>query len=293
MTDVENAPVTTKPSISPSGLVSAGTRVKLSCNGKAKPPITSIAWFRKSKHGEVKVSEEQVYSFSVTPTEEGDYYCEATNELGSENSTTTCVDIIDAPFTPSLHVSTGNLKEHRPVTVTCSASTPCPQSQPELTWNLKKDSLRQTEKNTDGTFTTKIQKTFTLTYKHDEFIIICSARHPAAEKDNVVKTEVTLDVSYAPKDTSASFSPSDFVTEDSWVELSCSSKAKPSPTITWFKKGRKKFTKVATGIFHKVKFTQGDQYYCVAANKLGKQKSSPISLIVERKFCFLFLFSFS
>ncbi|XP_027860336.1 hemicentin-1-like isoform X3 [Xiphophorus couchianus] len=273
---VSYAPKDTKASISSSGLVSAGSRVVLSCSSRAKPP-PSFTWYRNNKDGANVVSTEQRYSFSATPAEKGDYYCKATNGVDSETSTNICIDIIDAHFTPSISISVGDLRERQSVTITCSVATPCPQSQPEFTWNLQQDSLRRTEKNTEGTFTTKIQKKITLSHKHDGYNISCSARHPADKNGNAAKAEVTLSVSYAPRNTSVSISKS----SGSWVELSCSSRGKPPPKITWFKKGPKKFTKVATGNFHKDTFTDGDQYYCVAANKLGKQKSSPISLTVK------------
>ncbi|XP_017157436.1 myelin-associated glycoprotein-like [Poecilia reticulata] len=274
---VSYAPKDTSASISPSGLVSKGSWVELSCSSRANPPITSFTWFKSSKHGAINVSEKQVYGFSATPTEEGDYYCETTNELGSENSTI-CIEITDPPLTPRINIPAGDLKEHQSVTVTCSASTPCPHSPPELTWNLQKDFLRQTEENTDGTFTTKIQENITLSDTHDGYKIRCSTRNPAARKSNIAEAEVTLNVSYAPRNTSASISPSGLMSEGSWVELSCSSRAKPPPRFTWFKKGLERITKVATGIFHNVQFRKGDQYFCVAANKLGEEKSSPINL---------------
>ncbi|XP_023182562.1 sialoadhesin-like [Xiphophorus maculatus] len=273
---VSYAPRNTLASISSSGLVRPGSRVELNCSSRAKPP-PSFTWFRNSKQGVTKVSVEQVYSFSATPTEEGDYYCDSTNELGSENSESICIDIGDAPLTPRISISTWNLREGQSVTVTCSASTLCPHSLPELTWNLQQDSLRHTERNADGTFTTKIQENITLSDTHDGYNIKCFTRHPAARKSNAATTEVALSVSYAPRNTSASISPP----EGNWVELSCSSRAKPPPKITWFKKGPESTTEVATGNFHKVKFTDGDQYYCVAANKVGKQKSSPINLTVK------------
>ncbi|XP_054893378.1 vascular cell adhesion protein 1-like isoform X2 [Poeciliopsis prolifica] len=274
---VSHSPKETRASISPSGLVSVGTLLELSCSSRAKPPISRFSWFKNSKDGVTKVSEVQVHRFTATPTDEGDYYCEVTNSLGSETSRSVCVDIFDAPFIPSINIPVGELKEDQSITITCSVSTPCPQSQPGLTWNLKQDSLRQTEKNTEGTFTTKIQETITLSDKHDGYIISCSARHPGDKKGKTAKTEVTLTVSYAPKNTSASISPSSLLSEGNWVELICSSRANPPSRFSWFKKGPEKFSKISTGIILRVKFTGGNEYYCEAENELGKQRSSPIT----------------
>ncbi|XP_026036690.1 B-cell receptor CD22-like [Astatotilapia calliptera] len=70
--------------INPSGSVPAGSQVNLACYSKAKPPVRSFTWFKKSRDGAVKVSEGVIYSFSVT--DGGVYYCVATNDLGNQTS---------------------------------------------------------------------------------------------------------------------------------------------------------------------------------------------------------------
>ncbi|XP_015232987.1 PREDICTED: myeloid cell surface antigen CD33-like [Cyprinodon variegatus] len=134
------------------------------------------------------------------------------------------ITVRDSAWSPRVEIS-GDVKEKDSVTITCSALTPCPQSPPELTWNLQPDSPRQIEENTDGTFRTKIQQIITLSDTHDGYNIICSVRYPVdgGKHSKTAKTEVTLSVSYAPKNTSASISPS----ADSWVYLNCSSRANP------------------------------------------------------------------
>ncbi|XP_043960236.1 uncharacterized protein LOC122824091 [Gambusia affinis] len=115
------------------------------------------------------------------------------------------------------------MKEKNSVTVTCSALTPCPQSPPELTWNLQPNPPRQMERNTNGTFTTTIQQDISLSEIHDGYNIFCSARYPVDGGENkTANTEVTLSVSYAPKETSAA----------RWVELNCSSRVNP-PISCW------------------------------------------------------------
>ncbi|XP_023181737.1 sialic acid-binding Ig-like lectin 6 isoform X1 [Xiphophorus maculatus] len=183
----------------------------------------------------------------------------------------------DSPWSPSINVPS-DLKEHQSVTVTCSAFTPCPQSPPELTWNLQQDSLRQTEKNTEGIFTTKLQKNITLSDTHDGYNIRCSARYPVIGGIKTAETEVTLSVSYAPRNTSASISPSGLVSAGSRVELSCSSRAKPPPSFTWFRNSKHGATKVSVGPvyrLHMTNMTDLGSYYCEAENILGSQTSTP------------------
>ncbi|XP_030281586.1 vascular cell adhesion protein 1-like, partial [Sparus aurata] len=184
----------------------------------------------------------------------------------------------DSPRRPTIEIS-GDLKEKESVTITCSAFTPCPHSPPKLTWNLQQDSHNKIEENTDGTFTTKIQKTITLSDQHDGYNISCSAKYPVNEGKHVKTAEETktLSVSYAPKDTSVSISAS----AGSWVNLTCSSRAKPPvSSFTWSRNSKDGLMDVSEGQFYSFNVTEGGDYYCVATNDLGNQTSSPIHLNV-------------
>ncbi|XP_013122593.2 sialoadhesin-like [Oreochromis niloticus] len=187
------------------------------------------------------------------------------------------ITIKDSPWRLNITIP-GDLKEKESVTITCSALTPCPHSPPQLTWNLQQDSHNKIEKNTDGSFTTKIQQTITLSDTHDGKKISCSARYPVNQGNNkTAETEETLSVSYAPKNTSASISPSGLVSAGSWVNLTCSSRAKPPvSSFTWFKKSRDGAVKVSEGEIYSFNVTDGGVYYCVATNDLGNQASGEI-----------------
>ncbi|CAJ1082452.1 vascular cell adhesion protein 1-like isoform X4 [Xyrichtys novacula] len=177
----------------------------------------------------------------------------------------------DSPPSPKIQIS-GDLTEKSSVTVTCSAFTPCPHSPPKLTWNLLKDSQSNMVKNADGTFTTQIQESITLTDSHNGFNITCSATYPVNEGTGFKSAEETrtLRVSYAPKDTSASISPSDVRTAGATVNLTCSSRAKPSVrNFTWFKFSPDGPLVVSEGEFYIFNITEGGVYYCVARNDLG------------------------
>ncbi|XP_074478850.1 myelin-associated glycoprotein-like [Sebastes fasciatus] len=190
------------------------------------------------------------------------------------------ITVKDSPPRPSIEIS-GDLKEKQSVTITCSAFTPCPHSPPELTWTLQQDPHNKIEENTDQTFTTKIQKTFSLSDEHDGFIITCSARYPVNEGKDVKTAEerTTLSVSYAPKNTSVSISPSGLVSAGSLVTLTCSSRAKPPVSFTWFKTSKGGPVNVSEGDFFKVTSVADiEGYYCVATNDLGNQTSSRINI---------------
>ncbi|XP_071340525.1 B-cell receptor CD22-like [Trachinotus anak] len=190
------------------------------------------------------------------------------------------ITVKDSPPSPRIQIS-GDLKEAESVNITCSAPTPCPHSPPKLTWNLQQDPHNKTEENTDGTFTTKIQETITLTDRHDGSSITCSARYPVdgGRDAKTAEDTLTLSVSYAPKDTSASISPSGLVSAGSWVNLTCSSRAKPPVSrFTWFNKTTDGAMKVSEGDFYSFRATDEGVYYCVATNDVGNQTSPEIHL---------------
>ncbi|XP_070784663.1 sialoadhesin-like [Enoplosus armatus] len=197
------------------------------------------------------------------------------------------ITVKDSPRSPTIEIS-GDLKEEESVTITCSALTPCPHSPPQLTWNLQQDT-NKTEEEADRTFTTKIQATITLSDQHDGYSITCSARYPVNEGKafKTAEERKTLSVSYAPKDTSASISPSGLVSAGSWVNLTCSSRAKPPVSrFSWFRISKDGPVTVSEGGFYSLKVTNvtdGGVYYCVATNDLGKHTSSEIHLTIEGK----------
>ncbi|XP_071340627.1 B-cell receptor CD22-like [Trachinotus anak] len=201
-------------------------------------------------------------------------------------STASCdplhITVKDSPPSPRIQIP-GDLKEAESVNITCSAPTPCPHSPPKLTWNLQQDPHNKIEENTDGTFTTKIQETITLTDRHDGSSITCSARYPVdgGRDAKTAEDALTLSVSYAPKDTSASISPSGLVSAGSWVNLTCSSRAKPPVRFTWFNKTTDGAMKVSEGDFYSFRATDEGVYYCVATNDVGYQTSSEIHLSVQ------------
>ncbi|XP_015251764.1 PREDICTED: myelin-associated glycoprotein-like [Cyprinodon variegatus] len=90
--DDKDAPRNTSASISPSGLVSAGSWVELSCSSKANPPA-NFTWFRNTKNGTKKVATSDFYSFRAT--EDGEYYCEATNDQGNQRSSILFLSVKD------------------------------------------------------------------------------------------------------------------------------------------------------------------------------------------------------
>ncbi|XP_041670392.1 B-cell receptor CD22-like [Cheilinus undulatus] len=221
---------------------------------------------------------------NLIPTYEGTYFFRMESEAFKATAVRDCLQIKvrDSPPEPIMEIPV-DLKENVSVNITCSAVTPCPLYPPKLTWNVK-DSHNTKEENQDGTFTTRIQETITLTDKHDGYNISCSSTYPVNEgRDNKTAEETkTLSVSYAPKNTSVSISPPGLLSAGVNVTLSCSSRAKPRvSSFTWFKMSSDGPMNVSEGEIYSFNVTEGGVYFCVAKNDLGDERSSEIHLHVE------------
>nr|XP_046146928.1 myelin-associated glycoprotein-like [Oncorhynchus gorbuscha] len=187
------------------------------------------------------------------------------------------IDVRDLPSSPILSVS-GEVKEGTPVSLNCSAVTPCPELPPELTWTLPTQftTENQLQENPNQTKSVLSTVTFTPSYLHHEKNITCTAVYPVGTSTKKAEHNMMLNVSFSPKDTSASISPADPVLVGSCVILTCSSTANPPVTnFTWFQISEGKTTQVASGQSYTLNVTVGDGglYYCGGRNSHGCGKS--------------------
>ncbi|XP_071026822.1 myelin-associated glycoprotein-like [Oncorhynchus clarkii lewisi] len=197
------------------------------------------------------------------------------------------IDVSDLPSSPIITVS-GEVKEGTPVSLNCSAVAPCPEHPPELTWTLPTQfkTENQQQENSDQTKSVLSTVTFTPSYLHHEKNITCTAVYPVGTSNKTAEHNMMLNVSFSPKDTSASISPADSVSVGSCVNLTCSSTANPPVTnFTWFQISEGKTTQVASGQSYTLNVTAGDGglYYCEGRNSHGCGKSNEVQLAIKGK----------
>ncbi|XP_071270371.1 myelin-associated glycoprotein-like isoform X2 [Salvelinus alpinus] len=196
------------------------------------------------------------------------------------------VDIVvrDLPSSPIITVSS-EVKEGTPVSLNCSAVAPCPEHPPELTWTLPTQFTpeNQLQENPDQTKSVLSTVTFTPSYLHHEKNITCTAVYPVGSNNKTAEHNMMLNVSFSPKDTSASISPADPVSVGSCVNLTCSSTANPPVTnFTWFQISGDKRTQVASGLSYSLNVTvDGGLYFCEARNSHGCGKSKEVQLAIK------------
>ncbi|XP_064862984.1 B-cell receptor CD22-like isoform X2 [Oncorhynchus nerka] len=225
--------------------------------------------------------------FNVTTNYTNRYYFRIESQPFRATDTGKYVEIVvrDLPSSPIITVS-GEVKEGTPVSLNCSAFAPCPEHPPELTWTLPTQFTpeNQLQENPDQTISVLSTVNFTPSYLHHEMNITCTAVYPVGTSNKRAEHNMMLNVSFSPKDTSASISPADSVSVGSCVNLTCSSTANPPVTnFTWFQISEGKRTQVASGQSYTLNVTVGDGglYYCEARNSHGCGKSNEVQLAIK------------
>ncbi|XP_038828555.1 B-cell receptor CD22-like [Salvelinus namaycush] len=227
--------------------------------------------------------------FNVTTSYTNIYFFRIESQPFRATDPDKSVDIVvrDLPSSPILTVS-GEVKEGTSVSFNCSAVAPCPEHPPELTWTLPTQFTpkNQLQENPDQTKSVLSTVTFTPSYLHHEKNITCTAVYPVGASNKTAEHNMMLNVSFSPKDTSASISPADPVLVGSCVNLTCSSTANPPVTsFTWFKISGGNLTQVASGLSYTLNVTVGDGglYFCEARNSHGCGKSKEVQLAIKGK----------
>ncbi|XP_072559300.1 B-cell receptor CD22-like isoform X2 [Paramormyrops kingsleyae] len=257
----------------------------LACKSVAKPAVKNYTWY-KVTGGEIKVvSYSQNLTCNITEVS-GQYYCQAQNKHGVQNSSIVNLDSKYSPPSPQVTINRDmvkegdsvTLREGDSVTLTCSAPAPCPSLPPTLSWTHRlSDSVTVFQENDDHTKHGSSVMTFTASHLLDKQEVKCTAvyRLQADNSERTSHTNVTLNVQYSPKNTSV-------LIKNDW-SLTCKSVAKPAvKNYTWYKVtgGEIKVVSYSQNLTCNITEVSG-QYYCQAQNEHGLQNSSIVNLHSE------------
>ncbi|XP_054622353.1 myelin-associated glycoprotein-like [Dunckerocampus dactyliophorus] len=191
------------------------------------------------------------------------------------------IKVAEHPPNTTITLPSGPLKENESITVTCYAYTPCPESPPQLKWHHSDDNQQRVEQLPDGTFTTKLEDTLTLTAEHHGYNLECSAVYNLKRHSQQTRSSVTLSVLFDPRDTVASISPSGPVPFGTLVTMRCSSRANPPSNFTWFMTDKNNtLIIVSWGEVWHLEVTQQGDFYCLASNSLGQQTSTMLRVAI-------------
>ncbi|XP_059195053.1 B-cell receptor CD22-like [Centropristis striata] len=197
------------------------------------------------------------------------------------------ISVKAAPPTPTLTASPLKVKEGTSVGLTCSAPAPCLSHPPALTWTPGLgDAQEKLQENWDKTKVKLSVLNFTASHLHHGKKIYCNATYNKTDgsSESAVSTSLTADISYSPKDTTMSVSPSCPVPEGLNVTLTCRSSANPPvKNYTWYRADGGQETLIGTGAVLNIKVSKDDsRFFCKAENDIGAGRS-------HISFCMVFL----
>ncbi|XP_030205585.1 uncharacterized protein LOC115537680 [Gadus morhua] len=214
---------------------------------------------------------------------------ESTSFFGTDICSPLTITVKDSAPAPSIQtLQEGPLTEGSRVTFTCRAIAPCPTQPPHLSWNQSGGPEGRPEPHRDQEPNVRTRRLdITLSDRHDGVRLTCLAEYPVNDpaggpSNRTAESVVTLNVSYSPKDTQASVSPST-VSLGSVVNLTCTSRANP-PVLrfTWFRSSAEGPLNVSDGSLYSFNVSScRGIYYCVATNPLGNQTSKEIKLTIS------------
>ncbi|XP_062865651.1 uncharacterized protein LOC134328490 [Trichomycterus rosablanca] len=258
--DVHYPPRNVSVSVSPSGVITEGSSVTLTCSSDAKP-AASYHWFKGTSY---KATGETFIIHKIRSDDGGEYKCRARNEHGGQDSSIVDIDVHYPPKNVSVSVSpSGVIMENKSVTLTCSSD-----AKPAAWYHWYKGT---TNKASGQTFTIpEIRSDDGGEYK-------CRVWNEHGDQNS---TAVNIDVHYPPRHVSVSVSPSGEITEGSSVTLTCSSDAKPAAWYHWFKGTSYKATGEIFTI-HKIRSDDGGEYKCRVWNEHGDQNSTAVNIDVH------------
>ncbi|XP_053197015.1 B-cell receptor CD22-like [Scomber japonicus] len=121
--DVQYAPKLPSVSVSPSGEIIEGSSVTLTCSSDANP-AANYTWYKQNVNPDLQAlsKEPQLVFSSIQPSDSGEYYCTAENQLGKRTSEYIFIDVKYAPKLPSVSVSpSAEIVEGSSVNLTCSS----------------------------------------------------------------------------------------------------------------------------------------------------------------------------
>ncbi|XP_030014377.1 B-cell receptor CD22-like isoform X1 [Sphaeramia orbicularis] len=255
--------------VSPSGSVQEGTNVVLKCSSDANPAVQIYTWYRADPQHETLIHTGPDLTITASRNT-GAFLCQAENDLGTERSNKTNIDVQYVPKDTKVLVSpSGPVQEGTNVVLKCSSdANPAVQI---YTW-YRADPQHETLIHTGPDLT--------ITASRNTGAFLCQAQNDLGTGRS---NKTNIDVQYVPKDTTVLVSPSGPVHEGTNVILKCSSDANPAvQNYTWYRADPQHETLIHTGPDLTITASRNTgAFLCQAENDLGTGRSNEIKIDVQ------------
>ncbi|XP_033014614.1 B-cell receptor CD22-like [Lacerta agilis] len=185
----------------------------------------------------------------------------------------TAVNINVSPPKPMIESSMAQIREQRPVTVTCWVFYHCPDEPIILTLSGLEEIRMSSQKTTDTDGKVQTVLRFTPTWEDHRKILTCTLKsHNGTE---ISQSTMTLDVKYGPKRVKLSATPGITVCEGEKLSLACTvNSSNPGVTYQWYWKDSQKYEWTAPiKEFDSIREQDSGVYRCTAKNAFGFDSS--------------------
>uniref|UniRef100_A0A8C6SL42 Ig-like domain-containing protein n=1 Tax=Neogobius melanostomus TaxID=47308 RepID=A0A8C6SL42_9GOBI len=267
ISSVEDRPRNTRVTVQPQTSVREHSHVSLTCSSDASPAVQHYRWYKDDGGALTVIGNSAVLTMNASKDTTA-VFCEAQNDLGTDNSTVTRLDVQYSPRNTTIsRLSFGAVVENDDVTLTCSSdASPAARL---YRW-YKADAETDTHIRDSAVLTMKASK--------DTTQIFCEALNDLGTDRSAV---THLDVRYHPRNTRVTVSPSGPVLEHHIVTLECSSDANPVvQRYSWHHADGG--TLIGNSALLKMNASKNiADIFCRAQNDLGTDDSSNIPLDVQ------------
>ncbi|XP_062390036.1 B-cell receptor CD22-like [Sardina pilchardus] len=253
--------------------VREGQNVTLTCSTTC-PPHTNptYIWYRNTQRVTGRrMTDSMLMLKPVSSGDSGSYSCAVKGHEAHPSPEVTLSVQYGPRNISATDSSSGYIVEGDSVTLTCSSDANPPVH--TYTW------YRKTGDKTAQVATGQ-NYSITNTSTQASGPYYCQAENEVGRKHS---SDLLVNVYYAPRNTSASVSPSGNMTEGSSVNFTCSSDANPPVSdYTWYKSSGNETVLRGTGPHLKLTLASGDGgvYHCQALNEVGSQNSTGVEVII-------------
>ncbi|KAI9999940.1 hypothetical protein NQD34_011783 [Periophthalmus magnuspinnatus] len=269
--DVQYPPQNTTVTVHPSGPVEEYSHVTLTCHSEANPAVKHYHWYKDDNGTYTLIGHSAVLNITASK-DTTRILCETLNDLGTDHSSLTQMNVIYKPRNTRVTVSpSGPVTEHSNMSLSCSSdANPAVQ---HYHWY-----------KADGGTHTLIGKSSVLNMKasRDTTAIFCEAQNELGADHSSI---FDLDVQYLPQNTTVTVHPSGPVEEYSHVTLTCHSEANPAVKhYHWYKDDNGTYTLIGHSVVvNIIASKETTTVFCETQNDLGTDRSSVTQLPVKYK----------